>query len=307
MDMITGDAIEINSGAAASTVTVMDTSIAAAGGEGIDANLNGAGNLSISIQNSSVASAGNSVSAVEDALSTGDLTVAIADTTAGSTAGSGFVVDGSAGAGTTFVSEFRDNTASAAMTGGVLFTDTTFDAVPGGALDPVLFNSIVVGASPTRVTGVVSFVNASGDVDLGNVDILNTQGAGLFVNTSPALTLRSQAGSTIDTTTGPALDLTSVTTALIFDSVSSVDSPTEAARFNTVDGSLTVTTTIATDAVNPPFLYNNIPNPFAVTFGDTTINSLQGSTIGDNEVRIGDTSGLPAAGVIYNPLQIIFP
>ena len=92
----------------------------------------------------------------------------------------------------------------------------------------------------------------------------------------------------------------------MFDSVISANSGAEAALFNTVDGSLVVTTTTANDAVNPPFLYNNIPLPFTVNFGNTTINSLQGVLITDNETHVGDTTGLPAAAVIYNPLQIIF-
>lgn len=311
LSTITGDAIEIDSGAAASTVSITDTAISGTGGEGIDANLNGAGDLMVTIASTSVASVGNAVSAITDGASNANLTVAIADTTATSTAGAGFVIDGTNGAGMRTVSQFARNTVSAAMAGGALFTNVTFDA--GG---PVLFETLIVGASPTRVTGRgVSFVNVDGDVDMGDVDILNTDGAGLFVDTSPALTLRSQTGSTIDTIVGPgvvaspALDLTDVTTALVFDSIQSVNSPTEAASFNTVEGSLTVATTIVTDAVNPPFLYDNIPiaNPFNVSFGDTTINSLQGATINDNEVRIGDTTGVPAAAVIYNPLQIIFP
>lgn len=305
---IAGDAIEINNGAAPNTVTVTGATITTALGEGIDTNLNGAGNLNVSVQQSSIASTGNAFSAIEDAVSTGDLTVAVADTTVTSTAGTGFTIDGSAGAGTTFVSQFQANTVSGATTGGAEFMDVTFDAVPGGAVDPVAFSSLVIGSVTARVTGNgVSFVNVTGDVDMGDVDIFNTTGSGIFVNTPAALTLRSQTGSTIDTTMGPALNLTNLTTALVFDSVTSTNSPTEAASFNTVDGSLTVTTTIMNAAVLPPFVYNNIPNPFAVSFGSTTINSLQGALITDNEVRVGVTAGLPAAAAIYNPLQIIFP
>ncbi len=308
LDVITDDAIEINNGAASNTVTITSTTIMGTTGEGIDANLDGAGDLTVSVDQSSITSTDNGFSAIEDAASTGDLTVAVTNTTSSATAGSAFTVDGSAGAGTTFVSAFQDNSVFGATVDGASFMDVTFDAVPGGAADPVNFNSLLVGSTTARVSGNgVSFVNVTGDVDLGDVDIFNTTGAGIFVNTPLALTLRSQAGSMIDTLDGPALNLTNVTTALVFDSVISTNSPTEAALFNTVDGSLTVTTTTATDAVNPPFRYNNIPLPFAVSFGNTTINSLQGALITDNEMRIGAVGGLPAAAVIYNPLQIIFP
>jgi hypothetical protein len=308
LSTIADDAIEINNGAGTNTVDITTATISDTMGEGIDTNLNGAGDLTVSVQQTSIASTGNAFSAVEDAASTGDLIVDVVNTSAGATAGSGFAIDGSMGAGTTFVSQFQSNSVTASTTGGATFTDVAFDAAPGGALDPVTMTSLAVGSTTARVTGTgVSFVNATGDVDMGNVDIFNNAGAGLFVNTSPALTLRSQAGSTIDTTAGPALDLTATTTALIFDTVSSVNSPDRAASFDTVDGSLAVTTTTANDAVNPPFIYTNIPNPFAVSFGNTTINSLQGPLITDNETRVGGVAGLPAAAAIYNPLQIIFP
>ncbi|MCH2202994.1 MAG: inverse autotransporter beta domain-containing protein [Fuerstiella sp.] len=313
LSTITGDAIEINNEANANTVSIADTTITGTTGEGIDANLNGEGNLTLFVQQSSIASTGHAFSAVADAAPAGDLTVAIANSTATSTSGTGFTVDGSAGAGTTFVSQFQDNTVGEATAGGATFTGVVFDADPG-AEDPVSFSSLLVGTATGRVTGNgVSFTNTMGDVDMGNVDIFNVTGSGLFVSTtSSTLTLRSQAGSTIDTSEGPALNfsalnLSDVKTALVFDSVVSVNSPTEAAAFITVDGSLAVTTTVVTDAVNPPFLYDNIPDPFDVSFGNTTINSLQGPLITDNETHIGDTDGLPDDDVIYNPLQIIYP
>lgn len=305
---IAGDAIEINSGAADSVVSITDVTISETSGEGIDANKNGAGNLTLSIQNTSVGANLNGVSVVSGGGSSNDLTVAIADTSSTSTTLTGFLIDGSGGAGMRYVSQFARNSVPAAAMDGATFTDITFDATPGGAVDPVSFETLTIGAAPTRVTGAgVSFVNVVGDVDMGDVDILNTAGAGLFVNTSPTLTLSSQTGSTIDTTAGAALDLTDVTTALVFDSILSVTSPDRAAAFTMVEGSLTVTTTTTTDSAMAPFLYDTIPNPFAVTFGDTTITSMQGATIDANETLMGGTAGLPPQSVIYNPVTIIFP
>jgi len=285
-------------------------------GRGIFIENNGGTDLTVSVQQSSITSAGHAFSAV--AASGSDLTVAIANSTATSTAGTGFMVDGSAGTGTTFVSQFQDNTVAEADTGGVIFTDVIFDAVSGGAPDPVSFSSLLVGSATARVTGNgISFTDTVGDVDMGNVNIFNETGSGLtgsglFVSNSPTLTLSSQAGSTIDTIEGPALNLSDVETALVFDSVVSVDSSTEAAAFNTVKGALSVTTTVMDDAFNPPFRYEDILNPFTVSFGDTTIKSLQGSggpgPVPDitlhNEVRVGNLTGLPAAGTIYSPLFI---
>jgi len=305
LSTIADDAIEINNGAGTNTVDITMATISGTTGEGIDVNLDGAGDLTVSVQQSSIASTDNAFSAVEDAASTGDLVVAVANTSAGATAGSGFAIDGSMGAGTTFVSEFDSNTVTAATAGGATFMDVTFDAVPGGAVDAVTMTSLLVGTAGGGVTGTgVSFVNTTGDVDMGDVDIFNAGGAGLFVDTSPALTLRSQAGSTIATSAGPVLDLTDVETALVFDSIISTSSPDRAASFVMVNGSLTVTTTTATDAVNEPFNYD-IPAGFMfdANFGDTTINSLQGPLITHNEMRV--VGGVLTT--IYNPLQIIFP
>ena len=81
---------------------------------------------------------------------------------------------------------------------------------------------------------------------------------------------------------------------------------------NTSDGQhiqndAVITTTTTTDSAMAPFLYDTIPNPFAVTFGDTTITSMQGATIDANETLMGGTAGLPPQSVIYNPVTIIFP
>lgn len=308
LSSIANDAIEINNGAVANTVSITMTTISGTMGEGIDANLDGAGDLAVSVQQTSIASADTGFSAIEDAASTGELIINVANTTAEATAGSGFFIDGSMGAGTAFVSQFQSNSVTASAVSGAAFTDVTFDAAPGGAIDPVAMSSLTIGSTTARVTGTgMSMTDSTGEVDMGDVDIFNNAGSGLFVNTSPTLTLSSQTGSTIDTTAGPMMDLTSVTTALVFDSVASSNSPNRAAAFTTVEGSLAVTTTTANDAANPPFIYTNIPNPFAVSFGNTTINSLQGPLITDNETRVGAVGGLPAAAAIYNPLQIIFP
>lgn len=305
---ITDDAIEINSGAAGTAVTLDGVSITDAMAEGIDINPDGAGDLEVTITSTGISADQTALSVTEGAAATGDVTLSVTSTTASSVNAGGIIVDGSAGAGTTFVSVFQDNSVPAALTDGVVFRDVTFDAVPGGALDPVLMSTLAVGASTGRITGTgIVFDTAVGDVDLGDVDVFNMTGTGLFVTASPGLVLRSQTGSSVDSLTGAALDLTDVTVDLVFDSVISVDSPGRAASFDTVDGALAVTTTAATDAASPPFLYTNIPSPFSVFFGNTTINSLQGPLIGDNESRVGAVGGLPAAAAIYDPLQIFFP
>ena len=60
-----------------------------------------------------------------------------------------------------------------------------------------------------------------------------------------------------------------------------------------------VTTTNANDVADRPFIYTHISDPFDVSFGNTTINSLQGPPL---ETRVNSDAGLPDPNIIYKPL-----
>ncbi len=112
-------ALEINTTAIGGTVTATGLKITNTVGsiKGIDANVTGAGNLLLNITGTpGSATASNSISVQQDAvnvstaaLSTGNATVQLDSLTVSSTAGSGIVVDGSVGTGTTTVTGFSSN------------------------------------------------------------------------------------------------------------------------------------------------------------------------------------------------------
>ena len=351
-------ALEINTTADNRTVTATGLNITNTVGsiKGIDANVTGAGDLLLNISGTpGSATASNSISVQQNAVyvstgigSTGNATVQLSSLTASSSAGSGIVVDGSAGfgdttvqlssltvsssagsgidvrgsdgagagagagAGTTTVTEFSGNTVKKAVTGGVLFNTVTFDTNPlTTEIEPVSAGTLNIGAATANVKGAgLSIQNSKGNLNLGVAKIFNNHGPGLFVATSPNLTVSSTTGSTMETQTGQVLDLSNTKSALNFLSLSSKNSPgaEHGIHLNNVTGTITSTTTniVASDAP-AAILIKNIPaapNSLVPNFGALTIESLFDNTEATNislPLPPGDTG---IAQPIYTALTI---
>lgn len=315
-------ALEINTTANDRTVTATGLNITNTAGSisGIDANVTGAGNLLLNISGTpGSTAASNSISVQQDAVNvatgagvTGNATVQLNSLTVASSAGSGIVVDGSAGAGTTTVTGFSGNSVTNAATGGVLFDTVTFDSNPI-ALEPVSAGTLTVGGVPADVTGAgVSIQDSLGNLSLGEVEILNNDGPGLLVATSPNLIVSSSTESTIETQLGPVLDLSNTATALNFTSLKSENSPgvNHGIHLNNVTGTITSTTTNLVDSQAPAaILIEDIPavsDSLKPQFGALTIESLFDNTEATNISLPGDTTGIDMP--IYTaPLTIVFP
>jgi hypothetical protein len=289
---------------------------------GIDANVTGAGNLLLGISAlPGAAPAINSISVQEDAVNvstsagaTGNAVVLLNTLAVSSTAGAGIVVDGSAGAGTMWVSGFAANSVTQAATGGALFNNVTFDSNPlTPAIDQVSAGLISVGAAPDDVTGAgVSIENSTGDLNLGLARIFNNNGPGLFVANSPNLTVSSTLGSTMETQTGAVLDLSNTKTALNFLSLKSENSPgaNHGIHLNNVTGEITSTTTNIVDSQAPAaILIENTPpgeNSLEPNFGVLSIKSLFDNTEATNISLPGVTTGI-AQPIYTAPLTIVGP
>lgn len=317
-------ALEINTTAINRTVTATGLNITNTVGSisGIDANVTGAGNLLLNISGTpGSATASNSISVQQDAVnvstgagSTGDATVQLNSLTVASTAGSGIVVDGSAGTGITTVTGFSGNTVTKAANGGVLFNNVRFDSnqiTPG--FQPVAAGTLTVGAVPGDVAGAgVSVQNSTGNLNLGVAEIFNNNGPGLFVATSPDLTVSSTTGSIVETQLGPVLDLSNTMTALTFTSLKSENSPVaqHGIHLDNVTGTITSTTTTIVDSQDPAaILIENIPvtpNSLVPRFGALTIESLFDNTEATNISLPGVTTGI-AQPIYTAPLTIVFP
>ena len=315
-----------NSSASLSSVTIQDSGITAleinttdtnehkvtatglnitGGLSGIDANVIGAGNLVLNISGTpGSATASNSISVQQDAvnvstaaLSAGNATVQLNSLTVASSAGSGIVVDGSAGDGTTTVTGFSGNSVTKAATKGVLFDTVKFDSnmtTPG--IQPVSAGTLTIGAVPGDVTGAgVSIRNSTGNLNLGVAKIFNNNGAGLFVANSPKLTVSSTTGSTVETQFGPVLDLSKTKTALNFTSLKSQNSLNDGIHLYNVTGTINSTTTDIVDStcdgvsiqssrgnVNlgvAKIFNNNGPGLFVANSSNLTVSTTTGSTV----------------------------
>ena len=317
-------ALEINTTANNRTVTATGLNITNTVGsiKGIDANVTGAGDLLLNISGTpGSATASNSISVQQDAVnvstavgSTGNATVQLNSLTVASSAGSGIVVDGSAGMGTTTVTGFSGNSVTKAATGGVLFNKVTFDSsltTPG--IQPVSAGTLSIGAVSADVTGAgVSIQNSLGNLNLGVAKIFNNSGPGLFVATSPNLTVSSTTGSTMETQLGPVLDLSNTETGLNFTSLKSENSPgvNHGIHLNNVTGTITSTTTNLVDSQAPAaILIENIPvapNSLVPKFGALTIESLFDNTEATNISLPGVNTGI-AQPIYTAPLTIVFP
>jgi hypothetical protein len=148
--------------------------------------------------------------------------------------GSGVVVDGAAG-GSVVVTGFGGNTVSPATVGdGVLVRTAIFDAVPGGAFDPVPAGVTTIGASDDGVgaSGLL-LLNVAGAVDFAHLDVFADGGAALLVSGTGSFT--GVAGTqvtvtddvaTLEATGGPAVDVTGATLRLVAARLATTDSAT---------------------------------------------------------------------------------
>ncbi len=289
---------------------------------GIDANVTGAGNLLLGISAlPGAAPAINSISVQQDAVnvstsagSTGNAVVLLNTLDVSSTSGAGIVVDGSAGAGTVWVSGFAGNSVTKAATGGALFNTVTFDSNPlTPAIEPVSAGLLSIGAVPDDVKGAgVSIQNSTGDLNLGLARIFNNNGPGLYVATSPNLTVSSTTGSTMETQSGAVLDLSDTNAALNFLSLKSENSPgvEHGIHLNNVTGKIESTTTNIVDSNAPAaILIENIPgasDSLKPRFGALTIESLFDNTEATNISLPGVTSGI-VQPIYTAPLTVVGP
>jgi hypothetical protein len=303
------DAIEIITAATDRTISLTDLTVTSATLQGLDVNVAGAGDLTLALSGGDINATGNAIDIATTAA--GDALVSIDSTTVASDTGAGINADGSGGAGTLFITSFANNTVTAAGAGGVLLNTVTQDSDPATVGNQqVVSTSLTIGSTANRVDGVgLSLVDVTGDWDAGTVGIFNSGATGLFVDNTglgTPVVLSTSAGSVLNTATGPAIELDTVTADLNFTSITSTNSATLAAGFTNVTGSITSVTTTLSGSVAPSLLYDTIalPDVFTANLGATTINSTISDVEADNIDKLGDVSGLTE---IYTPLTINGP
>jgi hypothetical protein len=207
------------------TVTASNNMITSTAGNAFDARtLAGAGALRVALDSSNVAAAGN-----------------------------GIVIDGSA-AGTMTITSFSGNVVDGSTAGaGINVTRATFDATPSGTFQTVSGGTTSVGSVGNGVgTAGMVLSNVAGDLSFSNLLIVADGGAGLQATgltpyTGSAgfqITLANNAATkTVTATSGPALNLTTVSANLPSQipvatqmRVTSANSPTTGVALNSVTG-----------------------------------------------------------------------
>jgi hypothetical protein len=200
------------------TFTIRDNVVRSAANEGVDINLAGTGAVNLAFHDNTLTSTGNALDIQETG--TGSLTITRFDdnVVSGDTGGSGIVV----------------NTA-------------TFDAIPGGTLDPVSGGATLIGSAgnPVGISGMS--MGFTGALDFTDLDIfasggLVVTGTGSFTGAAGTrLTVANGVGS-IATTLGTAVTVSNATLDLRLGALtSSASSSTGVSLTNVSDGTVAPT------------------------------------------------------------------
>ncbi len=308
----TDDGIEVHTGASNREISTSNLTVQSAGAIGLDLIVMGAGNLTFTTSGTtSLTATGNAFNAALAGGSTGNLILALNSVTMASSAGAGANLDGTAGAGTLFVTSFRDNAVTTAATGGILVDTVTFDSnLIAGGFQQVAGNTLTIGnsADTTDVLGDgLRLIDPTGNLGFGNINIYNDSDTGLLVDTKGGGTTFALAntGGTIMTTNGPAMNLDPLAISMQFDTLRSDNSPTNGIVLDTVSGGLGATTTILNGSIGTPIVISNTPAQFNVNLGNTTIQSTISNQQADNvDTTLGNGMNL---NLQFNSLSITGP
>ncbi|OBQ63353.1 hypothetical protein [Mesorhizobium erdmanii] len=141
------------------------------------------------------------------------------------------------------IRSFAGNTVIGGTGGGINFTNVRFDA--DGVGGTVSAGTLTVGNPGARVqVDGLSFINTSGTLDLGTLNLANNGGTGVLVDTKGANTTftLNNSGGTVDTTNGAAFNLDPLTVDMTFGTVTATGGAS-GIIFDGVAGTFTVTGT----------------------------------------------------------------
>ena len=281
------DGIEVTSTDTSRTFTLQNTTIDSTdrpNEQGLDIHVNGSGTLTVNVDNNVLNGTGHAVNVDEAAGATGNSVLNLQAIVASSENAAGINLDGSAGTGTMYVTNFNGMTVTETTggAGGILTDTVTFDATPGGTIQQVNGGTVNIGsgtAATQRVQGDgLRFDSPSGDLAFTTINIYNNNGTGLLVDTKSDGTTFNlvNGGGTIDTTNGAAMNLDPLTADLTFGSVTATGG-TNGIVLDTVgndpNGSgnaLVIANTTITDTTSTAISVQNSPG-VQVDFGTTSI------------------------------------
>jgi hypothetical protein len=194
------------------TLDIHDIVVRSAGLEGIDINAGGTGTLTLSVRGSDLTAAGTGL-------------------------------DLQRSGGTVIVTAFGDNVVREATGGsGIVVTGpVTFDAIPGGAVNPVSGGTTNIGVPGNGVGGAgLVLTGISGSLGFNALGVFADGGAGVRVTGSgPATAQLGVTGTGIVAATGgPALDLATLTADLQHLTLTSTNSANTGVALNGIAGTV---------------------------------------------------------------------
>lgn len=252
IDGTTGDGINSTNTDNLTVSNLLIGQNSAVSGDGIDVVNNDATNRSVTITDNTITSNGNSLNIAKTGA--GDLAANVSGNTLQSNATAGANIDGTAGAGTLFITRMNNNTVlgTAGGNGGIVVDTATFDALPGGAIETVIGGTTNIGTDVDRVQGVgLSLVNVTGALGISTLNSFTDGGPGLNVDTLATMFDLSINGGTIDTLGADAividgvddfaLNNTAVENEVAFDTINGANSNVSGANntatnFSSTDG-----------------------------------------------------------------------
>ncbi|MEM9301991.1 MAG: Ig-like domain-containing protein, partial [Pseudomonadota bacterium] len=294
IDGTTGDGINsVNTGLAVSNVTMGGSTIV--GGDGIEVQNTDATSRLATVAGSTLTVSGRGLLTLSNGAST--LTLAL-DTTGIVTTGNALAVDvSSASSGDTIVTSLNGNSVGGAASGGFSFDRVTFDADPGTAgIQTVSGGTTDIGTATNRVVNDgLELLCTTGNLSFADLDVFNTGGDGIEVNTKAGtcgtpttFTLATTTG-VVDTTSGTALNLDPLTTAMTLANVLATPGAGQSGVIlDEVDGTVNITSGTIT---------GNTADAFRVVGG--TVGGTIGLAIGQlNNASLVSVSGGHATGTL---------
>ncbi|MEZ4570092.1 MAG: hypothetical protein R2849_07155 [Thermomicrobiales bacterium] len=305
IDDTTGDGVDATSTSfSVDSVEIGQTT--APDGRGVFINAAGTGPFTAALSNLAITATNHAVES-NDGGNSAALVANLDNSTLQSTTAVSTVEMTGAGADSTIVTSLDANTVTANGTnGGMLFDRITFDAsgsslsgTQAAATGTTQIGQGTAGAQRVQGDGI-SFLNPSGDLGFGTLNIFNDSGTGLEVDTKGLGTtfVLGSTGGSIDTNGGPATFLDPLTTALTFGSVTSVGSPTFGVKFDQVAGTVTISALTITNATGDGLFVNGSTGTFTINGG--SISGVTGSSVRVGNVGAADTSTLTYDGSITN-------
>ena len=165
------------------------------------------------------------------------------------------------GSNSTIIQSMSGGTITGGTGGGAAFGGVTFDG-SGRALSgqQVSAGDWTIGTTSARVQGDgLRFDSPTGNLQFGALNIANSNGTGLLVDTKTlgtTFSLGNTSGS-VDTANGTALNLDPLTTNLVFNTVKSVNSSNLGVNVDTVAGTLDINNLIVTNSGLTSVVINN--------------------------------------------------